>query len=275
MNKLLLGIGVVFASALNCYGQDTPCNRQVYGTKKYIAKLPVYVCIPPGYIMDDYARVSDLNKDGQEDFLAIKYNRKDDDQTDGELTYWQFYYRIKPDTIYRLRDTFNNLVPPFIKDIALEYLASHPEADQLYQLYPVRVSNDLSFVLKSDTIRLSYKMDDTYGKTFVFVFSKTVKEWTLLSVEYFMGELSDYWWSDDNFYYPLRDKFKYIETVKPRVSVKLSDFDLTEAFKFRDNEIDHLLTYHLNKVKKQKNKTVLDVNFNTCDGLKLPTNWMY
>ncbi len=249
------------------------CNRTVYGGPQYIKLLPPYICIPAGFVIDDYVRVSDLGKDGKINFLAVKYNKKEDDQIDGDLTYWAFYERSKSADIFSLKTTLSNIVPPYIEDISYEYLLAHPVAEKLFKSYPLRLSHSLSFQVDTDTIRLSYKFDDSYGKSFVFTYKQN--NWYLENVEYFFGELPMYWWKDDDFFYSLNEKLKVIETRKPQKRVSISDFDLKVAFKYREEEQNHLAEWHIDTIDKTKWKSIDDVVFTRCHGMDLPEDWLY
>lgn len=231
------------------------------------------MCIPDGFIIDDYVRVSDLNDDGKDDFIALKYNKKEDDQLDGDSTYWRLYNRSKSDTTFLLQMTLSNIVPPFIKDLSYEYLLAHPVASDLFDSYPRRLSHSHSFQLNQDTIKLSYKFEDTYGKRFIFVYDKA--NWYLENVEYFIGELPMYWWRDDDFYYPLNDELKVIESRKPKVKVSINNFDLKAAFKYRDIEWIHLSNWHIDRIDKTKWSSIKDVKFSKCQGIDLPDDWIY
>jgi hypothetical protein len=199
MNRFLI-IFLVLTVSLNANGQidiqqqkdNALCNRTVYGSSTYIKSLPRYICIPENFVIDDYVRVADLDKNGQNDFIAIKYNKKENHQHDGDLTNWALYTRSERDTVYSLVMTLQNIVPPFIKDISYDHLLSHPVAAKLFEDYPRRLSHELSFQASFDTIRLSYKFQDVYGKTFVFVHDNS--NWYLENIEYFLGELPMDWW---------------------------------------------------------------------------------
>jgi hypothetical protein len=281
MNKLVL-IYLFMILFANCEGQSKKqlpknepvnCNRTVYGSSKYIKSLPPYICIPDGFIIDDYARASDFNGDGKDDFIAVKYNKKEDNQVDGDSTYWNFYMRSKADTVYSLKMTLANIVPPFIKDVSYEYLLSHPIAAKLFEDYPQRMSHNLGFQVSFDTIRISYKFQDSYGKSFVFVNDQD--NWYLQNVEYFIGELPMYWWKENDFYFPLNDKIKIIETKKPRKKITINNFNLKAAFKYREDEWSHLSDWHINRIDKTKWSTIEEVKFGTCQGIELPDDWIY
>lgn len=251
------------------------CNQQVYGTKKFIKDLPPYICIPEGFIIDDYVRWTDLNGDGSNDFLAVKYNKKQENQVDGDTTYWNFYSRAANDTLFMLRRNLRNIVPPFLKDEALDYVTTHPLADSIFTSYPRRVSHHLSFFLRHDTLSLSYKIDDSYGKTFVFVYNMSKENWYLEEVRYFVGELPQYWWEEDDFYYPLNDQLKVIEKRKPTNRVSIDSFDLKEAFRYRHSEWMHLTEIHIDNLRKGDNRTILEYQFGECKQMKLPLDWAY
>ncbi|HEY9049068.1 MAG TPA: hypothetical protein VIN08_24375, partial [Ohtaekwangia sp.] len=124
-----------------------------------------------------------------------------------------------------------------------------------------------------DTIKLSYKFDDTYGKSFVFIYRQNT--WYLENVEYFLGELPMYWWKEDDFFYPLNDKLKVIESRKPLKRVSISEFDLKEAFKYREDERSHLAEWHVDPLDKSKWKSIDDAIFQSCQGMDLPEDWVY
>jgi hypothetical protein len=252
------------------------CNQEVYGTIQYIRALPNYVCIPQGHIIDDYCRTSDVNQDNFDDFLAVKHNIKQDDQVDGDTTYWDFYERSTKDTLYKKVYTLGNIVPPFVKDFSLEYLTSQPLASKIYELYPFRLSNpSLSFKLVRDSITVSYKMDDTYGKSFVFVYNTASANWVLERIDYFIGELPLYWWQDNEFYSSLSNEIKIIESKVPLFKVSIENFSLISAFKFREMEAAHLAEWHIDKIDQGNHKSVADFDFGQCDQLSLPGDWEY
>jgi hypothetical protein len=173
-----------------------------------------------------------------------------------------------------LATTLDNLVPPYIKSISDEYLIKHPGAEKLFESYPRRLrGHDLSFQLMNDTIRLSFKFDDTLGKSFVFVYDEG--NWFLENVEYFIGELPMYWWREGEFYYPLNDKLKVIETRVPKVRITIDQFDLKEAFKYREEQRIHLGDWHIDRIDESKWKSVMEVTFEPCRGMNLPDDWMY
>lgn len=276
MNKLFI-LSMLMLPFISCKGQpkteSIPCNRTVYGSSIYIKLLPAYICIPNGFVIDDYVRTSDTNGDRQNDFIAVKYNKREDDQVDGDSTYWSFYTRTKEDTMFSLKVTLPNIVPPFIKDLSYKYLLAHPKAVELFEDYPRRMSHRLSFQVNLDTIRLLYKFDDSYGKSFVFVSDQS--NWYLRNVEYFIGELPMYWWRDNDFYYPLNDEIKIIETRKPRKGISIGDFDLKIAFRYRDEERSHLTESHIHWIDKTKWSSIKDVTFSKCQGIDLPDDWIY
>ena len=276
-NKIVLLVLLFPIIFLSCQGQDRDtCNRETYGTKKYVENFPEYLCIPGGFVIDDYIRTSDLDYDGIVDFLSIKYNKREEDQEDGDVTYWDFYKKGTDDSIFYLYKTLNNLVPPFLKEQNFEYLISHEQAGHIFETYPRRMmSHYLSFEIKLDTIRLRYKLDDTYGKSFVFVYSKAEPNWRLYLVEYFIGELPLYWWENDDFYYPLKETIKIIETKLPNEKTSIDQFNLQEANKFNEEEIFHLSDYHMNKIGKSSHNTILTLDFKACDGFILPSEWKY
>ncbi|MBV6641904.1 MAG: hypothetical protein KI791_14365 [Cyclobacteriaceae bacterium] len=271
---LVLLIPIVFWS---CQSQDrNTCNRETYGTKKYVDNFPEYLCIPDGFVIDDFIRTSDLNYDGVEDFLCVKYNKREEDQIDGDMTYWDFYKKEPDDSIYFLYKTLNNLVPPFLKEQNFEYLTSHEQAGHIFETYPRRMMNNkLSLEINLDTLRLRYKLDDTYGKSFVFVYNKADLNWRLCLIEYFLGELPLYWWENDDFYYPLKDTIKIIETRLPNERILIDQFNLQEAYKFNEEENFHLSDYHVNKINQDPHNTILTLDFKTCDGFTLPSEWKY
>jgi hypothetical protein len=283
MNKNIVLLLLFTLPPMGCDGQankqtskvqPADCNRTVYVSSQFIKPLPPYICIPGGFIIDDYVRTSDLDGDGQTNFLAIKYNKKEDDQNDGDTTYWRFYSRSKSDSLFSLKMTLSNIVPPFVKKLSGGYLQSHPTAMKLVEEYPLRLKyHSLSFQVNHDTIRLSYKIEDTYGKSFVFVYDQA--NWYLQNVEYFIGELPMYWWRESDFYYPLNDKLKVIETRIPDVKVSISDFDLRTAFKYRDIEWMHLAEWHIDRVDKTKWSSIYEVEFGKCHGIDLPDDWVY
>jgi len=250
------------------------CDPLRYGPAKSVQSLPENVCIPDGFIIDDYLRSSDLDQDNITDVLAVKYNRPEDRQKDGEKTYWAFYRRNESDTVFRPRFVLHNIVPPYIKDISWDYLAARPEVEKLFFDFPRRLlGHDLSFQMNGDSIKLSYKIDDTYGKSFIFIFSADNDNWLLSEVEYFLGELPMYWWQDDAFYYPLVEKLKVIETRSPRANISIDKFDLKEAFKYRDLEFEHLSYEHVDKIQKVT-KTISSYDFSNCNFI-LPADWKY
>jgi hypothetical protein len=251
------------------------CDQKVYGTKKYIEKLPSYICIPKGYIIDDFVRTSDFDADGQDDFLAIKYNKKEDEQVDGDTTFWDFYLFDNNNKIFRTEYTLTNITPPFIKYISNTYLADHPETEMLFNKYPLRLAHRLAFIISKDTLRLSYKMDDTYGKSFVFVFSQLNNDWILKEIEYFIGDLPSYWWTDNDFYFPLKDQLKLIEKRIPNKNISLKEMDLAEAFQNRVEESTHLANFHINTLDESKYNTILEVCFKRCQEMHLPKEWPY
>jgi hypothetical protein len=282
-DSVIRGIVVLMFFLNSCEAQQkeqtivtiqTNCNRTVYGSLRYIKLLPSYICIPDHFIIDDYARFSDIDGDGKDDFIALKYNKKADDQIDGDSTYWNFYYRSKNDTTYRLKNTLSNIVPPFIENESWSYLSKHPIAERIFETYPRRLyDHSLSFHLTGDTIQLSYKFEDTYGKRFVFVYEKN--DWYLKNVEYFIGELPMYWWKENEFFYPLNDKLKVIESRRPQKIISIAQFDLKEAFKYREDEWTHLSEWHIDTIDKTKWKSIEDVVFNRCHGMELPEDWLY
>jgi len=251
------------------------CNQEVYGTKKYIKDLPNYICIPDGFIIDDYVRAFGEDENGVNNFIALKYNKKEEDQIDGEITYWDFYEYNIHDSIFHRKYTLTNIVPLYIKKISFAYLAKNPYAEKLFNTYPRRISHNLSFIAKRDTIKLSYKLDDVYGKTFVFTYNKIEKNWFLQDVEYFIGELPSFWWQNNEFYYPLRDSLLVIEKVKPRKNIAIDQFDLIEAFKYRELESSHLSGWHIDKIDETEANTILEIEINKCKGIFLPKDWIY
>lgn len=278
MNKILLNtLSIALIFSYNCKGQDqSSCNRATYGTKKYIEVLPHYICIPNGYVIDDYVKSSDLNNDGITDFLAVKYNKKEDDQIDGDSTYWDFYRKLSGDTTFSYSQTLSNIVPPYIKELNFEYLLNNPTAGQLYETYPRRMkSNSLSFELNSDTLRLRYKLDDTFGKSFVFLFNKLKGNWYLELIEYFIGELPRYWWENDEFYYELKDAIKIIEKKTPMDEIPIDQLDLKESYKFSEDEYLHLSDHHMNSIQSGSYKSILKYHFEECDEFILPQDWKY
>jgi hypothetical protein len=169
--------------------------------------------------------------------------------------------------------TLQNIVPPFIKDISYQYLQSHPVAEKLFEDYPRRVSHELSFQVNFDTIRLSYKLQDVYGKTFVFVHDDN--DWYLENVEYFLGELPMDWWRENEFYYFLSDKVKIIETKRPTKRISIKDFDLKIACKYREEEVTHLSEWHLDRIDESKWGSIEEVQFEKCRGVEVPADWLY
>jgi hypothetical protein len=282
MNKLLtIVVGLLL---INCQGQSqdrsenekTECNQKVYGTQKYIQNLPPYICIPKNYIIDDYVRAADLERNGHINFLAIKYNKREDDQNDGDTTYWNFYKRTNADTMYTLTMRLSNIVPPFIKKTSNEYLVEHPLAAKLFKQFPRRLkSHALSFQIESDSLRLSYKFEDSYGKTFVFVYDKLNTNWRLERIDYFIGELPTYWWRDDEYYYPLNDKLKIIESRQPKEKVFINNLDLKLAFMYREEEWTHLAEWHIDNLNKGLSDSILKAKLQPCQGLDLPSGWVY
>jgi hypothetical protein len=252
-----------------------PCNQSVYGTVKYIAQLPNYICIPDGFVIDDYVRFSTLGDSKKKDFLAIKFNLREDDQEDGDSTFWRFYTQDKQDTIFRLTHSLGNIVPPFIKNISYDYLIDHATADEIFNNYPRRLIHRLAFVVTHDTLKLSYKFDDSYGKTFVFIYDQQKKDWFLETLEYFIGELPTYWWRVDDFYYSLRDNIKVIEVRNPKNKIRIGEFNLRMGFKYRDVEQAHLVQSHIDRVDESKWKSIESANFDKCHIEYLPNDWRY
>jgi len=278
--KLIIAVQLFIASS--CYGQEaqSDCNQKTYGTKKYIKKLPPYICIPSNFVIDDYVRFSDLNQDGFEDFLAIKYNKKEDDQIDGDRTYWDFYHRNAKDTVYRKKYTLDNLVPPYLKGVSLEYLVNHPIAADIFENYPLRLnSHELSFNISNDTLRMSYKLQDTYGKTFVFIYDEARANWFLEQIEFFIGELPSYWWNENEFYYPLHNSLKIIDVIEPTIKVSIEEFKLKTAFEYSRDQWVYLAECYIDTIPEEdklENKTIVDLVFKKCENeIDLPSDWEY
>jgi len=280
MNRIS-NILVILTCFSTCHGQQGKinntnggnCNRAVDGVSDYIKLLPTYICIPANYIIDDYVCISDLDSDGLADFIAVKYNKKEDDQLDGDTTYWNFYIQRKGDSLFHLAKNLSNIAPPFIVDLSWSYQLSHPIASKIYDEYPRRLSHAQSFNVQSDTLRLAYKFDDSYGKRFVFVYNGL--NWYLEDVEYFLGELPMSWWKHGDFWYPLNDALKVIETKKPKRRICIDDFDLRTAFKYRDLEREHLGDWHVTRIDESKWQSAKELRFNKCKGIDLPDDWIY
>lgn len=281
-NKLIFFFTVLIT--FRCQGQTdlsnkndhSPlCNQEVYGTKKYIKNLPPYICIPEDFIIDDYVRYSDKDNNGTIDFIALKYNKKEDDQIDGDTTFWDFYeYNIR-DSLFHHKLTLNNIVPLYIKSISFAYLAKNPYAEKLFNIYPRRISHSLSFIAEHDTIRLSYKLDDVYGKTFIFIYNKSIGNWFLQDIEYFIGELPPFWWQNNEFYYPLRNNLLVIEETKPKQNIPIDQFSLIEAFKYRELESSHLSEWHIDNIDERNGNTILQIKLSKCHGIQVPKDWIY
>ncbi|WP_320020393.1 hypothetical protein [Labilibaculum manganireducens] len=283
MSKILIII-IAFLISNCCQGQDnllkkadvdSICNQEVYGTKGYIKNLPRYICIPDGFVIDDYIRFSDKDKNGENDFIAIKYNKKEDDQIDGDTTFWDFYEYNIEDSIFDHKCTLTNIVPLYIQSISFAYLAKNPFAEELFNKYPRRISHSLSFIVKHDTLRLSYKMDDVYGKTFIFSYDEPEGNWFLKEIEYFIGELPSIWWQNNEFYYSLRNSLLVIEKIKPKKNISIDQFNLIEAFRYREIEIGHLSEWHIDRIDETTEKSILEVKLDNCNGILLPKDWIY
>jgi len=292
MRQIKLTIILLVVCSINCNGQSSEktlngsgknqpdtCNQKYLGTKKYIKNLPSYICIPDGYVVTDYVKTADLDGDGKDDFLAVRY-RKDIKLIDGDTTYWDFYIRNKAEFIFRKRNTLNNIIPPYLKSISLSHIVSNDLAERIFELYPWELINkDLRFKLNNDTIRLSYKYEEVKGKTFVFIYSSENDNWYLENIEYFFGELPLRWWRDDDFYYTLNNQLIVLETQLPKVKISIDQFNLIEAFKYRNNEreyISNCYTSKLNDQLKSRYKTILDYKFEECKyPMELPEDWKY
>jgi hypothetical protein len=157
----------------------------------------------------------------------------------------------------------------------LDYVTTHPVAEEIFKSYPRRISHKSSFTVSKDTVRLSYKFEDTYGKSFVFVYRRDRRDWYLENVEYFIGELPEYWWQDNDFYYPLNDKLKVIEKKKPKQSIAIGQLDLKHAFKYGQIEWLHLSEQHVDRIDEHLWPSVLKVKFEKCNGMVLPDDWTY
>lgn len=280
---LIITLTILF---LECHGQDLTkeerknavelnCNREVYGSINYIKELPSYICIPNGYIIDDFIRFSDFDLDGLNDFLAIKYNKKEEDQVNEDSTFWDFYLFDKMGGRFNLRYTLTNIVPPFVMDISNSYLAENPIAEDIFNNYPLRLPNNLALIVSKDTLKLGYKLDDTFGKQFVFIFSDFDKDWFLNEVRYFIGDLPLYWWKENDFYYPLKDQILILEKRSPNKRVSIRDFNLIDAFKYRMFEINYLAEFYMNQIDVTKFKDITNVNFKVFNQTNFPSDWPY
>ncbi len=256
------------------------CNRSVYGRVAYLDKLPEYLCIPQGYIVDYFVLDGDINNDGMTDFIALKYNKKEDDQNDGDTTFYNFYYRNQSTERFELINTFSNLVPPYISNYSWEYLSKNDIAASIYDNYPLRMFNkNLSFEIEGNLIRLAYKYNLSFGKSFIFEYHPFDSDWVLKDVEYFMGELPETWWSNEDFYYPLMDGKKTLFSFQPRHNISLKDFSLIEAFRFSEEEDFYIYQeYHLQLTDsvKSTNRSIVEFEFASPNkNFEPPSDWKY
>ena len=84
-----------------------------------------------------------------------------------------------------------------------------------------------------------------------------------------------YWWKDGDFYYPLNDALKVVETRKPKHRVSIDIFDLGTAFKHRNIEWIHLSDWHVDRIDETKWSSIEKVEFAKCRGMDLPEEWIY
>ena len=259
------------------------CNRASYN-RNDIKKLPSYICIPDGYMLDDEIRFSDLDGDGKSDFMAFRYrlNKQYNDWKDGDTIYWKFHLMDENTGRHKEHLTLNNIVPPFLSDTGLEYIVSDSLALKIYENYPLTLYRELSFQVSQDTLKISYKYDASSGKSFVFVYSGKNKNWYLKNIEFFYGEVPLFWSEPDRggneMYEELHDKLLPIYVLEAKEKVPIDEFSLIEAFKYKDEEnqeLEECFGTQLRELEKQY-KSVWDFKFESCyRELEWPEGWKY
>ncbi|MGK7389155.1 MAG: hypothetical protein ACNS60_02350 [Candidatus Cyclobacteriaceae bacterium M2_1C_046] len=66
-----------------------------------------------------------------------------------------------------------------------------------------------------------------------------------------------------------------IQTINPKINIAITEFDLKEAFKYREDELYQLQDFVAQHVDEEKYNSILDVNFNGEGVFDLPENWIY
>lgn len=260
--------------------QKSDCNRATY-IKSDIKKLPDYICLPEGFALNGTVHFSDLSGDGKNDFMAYRYRLKKEFK-DGDTIYWDFYSRNSVNDKFSKNVTLNNLSPPYLSRIDLEYIVKDSSTISIYEDYPLTFYKGLSFQVNRDTIKLSYKYDDSKGKTFVFVYSDQKSDWLLLEVQFIIGEVPPYWTDESRggseYYSDLHDNIFPIFTKPPAQQISIREFDLIEAFKHEEIETANIRDCYLNQFNdlEERYQSVWEFKFEPCyRDLEWPNDWKY
>jgi hypothetical protein len=80
---------------------------------------------------------------------------------------------------------------------------------------------------------------------------------------------------ENDFYYHLNDKIKIIETKIPKKRISIKELDLKIAFKYREDEASHLSEWHVDRIDEKKWVSIEKVQFEKCQGMELPADWLY
>lgn len=207
------------------------CNRKA-ADKSIVRQLLKGICIPDNYTADEVIQI-DYNKDKKID-VVVRYS--DFPLKNGGKRFYGIFERLA-DTVFVLKKQFENIFPPYLKNIYAASSSSDTLENFLVRSYPYDIK--LEFI--QDTIKLSHLIPDYYGKTYEFVFDKQLNNWYLRSTKYWIGGLDE----RDVERMELTPKLikrNVIEIKKPTKLISIDNFDLALSRNIADTEEKEYLT---------------------------------
>ncbi|WMN11608.1 hypothetical protein QYS49_39005 [Marivirga salinae] len=205
-----------------CNNEIDNCNNDVTD-KGWKAEIGSGVCIRKGYTINMVKNNFDYNKDGIND-LAVRYTLYPIE--DGNLSYFSLFRGVQNGSFEFVKE-FESIAIPVVKNMNADYYQNHPLADSLSKNYPL----DATIEFSNNQLLLSMKLSIEFGKSYVFEFKRSQKEWKLSEIKFWYGKIPS-WYAQNMKILP-----KYITEKKALRSheifegVNIDKFDLTSEYK--------------------------------------------
>jgi hypothetical protein len=115
---------------MSCKAQVRDCNKDVL-VKRDSPLVPMEVCIPNGYIIDEVYDSADVNDDGLKDFI-FSWRKKQ--MIDGDTVFVSIYRKTHRGS-HALLKTFKNLFPINFKSYEMSYRVEDEKLASIFNRY--------------------------------------------------------------------------------------------------------------------------------------------
>jgi hypothetical protein len=177
--------------AISCKAQVNECNKDVLATKNKVL-IPLAVCIPKGYIIDEIHDSTDVNNDGLKEFI-FSWRKKQ--ISDGDTIFVSFYN--KTNAGYALLKTLNNLFPITFEKYEMSYKITDEKLASIFSQYNgVFPLLNLEIIGSEINIKIIAAVGEGYNVYYQFNVSQNnwvltkVEKWTEVDEEVTVSEIA-------------------------------------------------------------------------------------